>query len=75
MEFQAIYNNVEKLSKILLDKKIKFSILKTSILLNSMHFSEKFTKKMEQLHMDMIGVAGLEDGPLLVNYLQLNATT
>lgn len=28
MEFQAIYNNVVKLSKILLDKKIKFSILK-----------------------------------------------
>lgn len=28
MEFQAIYNNAVKLSKILLDKKIKFSILK-----------------------------------------------
>lgn len=49
--------------------------LKTSILLNSTHFSEKFTKKMEQLYMDMIGVVKVEDGPRRVNYLQLNATT
>ena len=55
MEFQAIYNNIEKLSKILLDKKLNFQFLKTSILLNSTHFSEKFTKKMEQQNMVMIG--------------------
>lgn len=45
MEFQAIYNNVEKLSKILLDKKIKFSILKDKYSFEFNAFQREVHKK------------------------------
>lgn len=55
MEFQAIYNNVVKLSKILLDKKIKFSILKDKHSFEFNAFHREVHKKMEQQNMVMIG--------------------
>lgn len=45
MEFQAIYNNIEKLSKILLDKKIKFSILKDKYSFEFNAFQREVHKK------------------------------
>lgn len=45
MEFQAIYNNVEKLSKILIDKKIKFSILKDKYSFEFNAFQREVHKK------------------------------
>lgn len=45
VEFQAIYNNVEKLSKILLDKKIKFSILKDKYSFEFNAFQREVHKK------------------------------
>lgn len=45
MEFQAIYNNVEKLSKILLDKKIKFSIPKDKYSFEFNAFQREVHKK------------------------------
>ena len=45
MEFQAIYNNVEKLSKILFDKKIKFSILKDKYSFEFNAFQREVHKK------------------------------
>lgn len=70
MEFQAIYNNRDKLSDILSSNNIKFSVLKDKKSFEYNAFQREVHKKMEQLYMDMTGVVDQGDGPLQPNYLQ-----
>ena len=62
MEFQAIYNNKDKLSKILFDHNIQFTILKDRKPFEFKAFEKEIHKKMDQLNMDMIGVVDLDVG-------------
>lgn len=62
MEFRAIYNNSIKLSTILSNNNIKFSILKSKYSFEYNAFQREIHKKMVQLNMGTIGVADNVDG-------------